>query len=173
MFFDLVLGLKNLFLKIKYRDTYCDIILSMIVSKIGVTPPPDHETPDLISKQGYNALQKALLMRLQEIAPNLTTYRAGPVAAAQIISNGKYVLEDARQIKKFQTDLNNCIKGPVPEQTRITSRDDISADTVEKLREYLKHKGYEQINIQANLGKERSDSAATRETVSSLSKSSL
>ena len=118
-------------------------------------------------------MQKALLMRLQEIAPNLTTYRAGPVAPAQIISNGKYVLEDARQIKKFQTDLNYFIKGTDPEKTRITSLDDISADTVEKLREYLKHKGYEQINIQANLGKERSDSAATRETVSSLSKSSL
>lgn len=40
MFFDLVLGLKKLFLKIKYRDTYCDIILSMVVNKIGVTPPP-------------------------------------------------------------------------------------------------------------------------------------
>jgi hypothetical protein len=64
MFFDLVLGLKNLFLKIKYRDTYCDIILSIIIKQIGVIPTPDHETRDLISKQGYNTLQKALLMRL-------------------------------------------------------------------------------------------------------------
>lgn len=103
MFFDLVLGLKNLFLKIKYRDTYCDIILSMIVNRMS-TPHSDRNISDLKSTQGYDTLQEQLLMRLQEIAPNLTTYQAGSVGAAQIISNGEYVLKDDREIKKFQAD---------------------------------------------------------------------
>lgn len=56
---------------------------------------------------------------------------------------------------------------------RITSLDDISADTVKELLIYLNKKGYQQRNIQADLGKERSDSAATREAVSNLSRPSL
>lgn len=57
---------------------------------------------------------------------------------------------------------------------RITSLDDISADTVKELLiKYLENKGYQQINIQAALRKKRNDSAATRETVSNLSKPSL
>jgi hypothetical protein len=140
-------------------------------------PPPDHETRDLISTQGYNGLQKRLLLELQWIAPNLTTYQAGSVAPAQIISNGKYVLEDDREIRKFQADLNYFIQDidpENPEKPRITSLDDISADTVKELRKYLENKGYQQINIQADLkARDLNDSPATRETVSSLSKPSL
>ncbi len=57
---------------------------------------------------------------------------------------------------------------------RITSLDDISADTVKELLKYLKNKGYQQRNIQADLkARDLNDSPAIRETVSSLSKSSL
>lgn len=135
-------------------------------------PPPDRNISDLKSTQGYNALQKALLMRLQEIAPNLTTYQAGSVAAAQIISDGNYVLENDREIKKFQADLGYFIKGTDPKKTRITSLDDISADTVEELLIFLEKKGYKQRNIQADLEKKRSDSAGTRQAVANLSESS-
>ena len=167
MFFDLVLGLKNLFLKIKYRDTYCDIILSMVID--GINIPLDRNISDLKSTQGYNALQKALLIPLQEIAPNLTTYQAGPVAAAQIISNGKYVLEDPREIKKFQTDLNRFMAGSVNDNLGIRDLQRITWDDISRLLEFLKNKGYEERNIKAGLGKKRSD----REAVSSPSRASL
>jgi hypothetical protein len=174
MFFDLVLGLKNLFLKIKYRDTYCDIILSMAVNQIVVPPPPDHETRDLISTQGYNTLQKRLLIELQWIAPNLTTYQSGSVAPAQIISNGKYVLEHGREIKKLKADLNYFIQDidpENPEKPRITSLDYISADTVTELLEFLKKKGYQERNIAADLGARiKGGSCETRNDLLRLSK---
>ncbi|MEB3315826.1 MAG: hypothetical protein VKK32_06405 [Candidatus Melainabacteria bacterium] len=119
-------------------------------------------------------MQKALLVQLQEIAPNLTTYQAGSVAAAQIISDGNYVLKDAREIKKFQADLNYFIEGTDPKKTRITSLDDISADMVKELRKYLENKGYQQINIQADLkARDLNDSPATRQAVANLSRPSL
>jgi hypothetical protein len=150
MFFDLVLGLKNLFLKIKYRDTCCDIILSMIIKQIGVIPTPDHETRDLISKQGYNTLQKALLMRLQEIAPNLTTYQAGSVAPAQIISDGKYVLEDDREIRKIQAVLSDFMVGSVKDNLGIRDRQRITWDDTSRLLKFLRTKGYQERNIVAD-----------------------
>jgi hypothetical protein len=149
MFFDLVLGLKNLFLKIEYRDTYCDIILSMFISGMSTPPPPDREISDLKSTQGYNGWQKNLLIQLQKIAPNLTTYQSGPKAPAQIISNGKYVLKDAGEIRKFQADLNCFIQRS---NHRTGEANDINEQVVTELLEFLKKKGYQERNIAADLG---------------------
>lgn len=113
------------------------------------------------------------MIRLQGIAPNLTTYQSGAIAPAQIISNGDYVLKDAGEIRKFQADLNYFIKGADPEKPRITSLDDISADTVEELLKFLTNKGYQTRNIQAALQERIIDSAASREDVSNLSRPSL
>jgi hypothetical protein len=149
MFFDLVLGLKNLFLKIKYRDTYCDIILSMIISGMS-TPPPDRKISDLKSTQDDDTLQKALLVQLQKIAPNLTIYQAGPVAPAQIISDGKYVLEDNREIRKFQADLNDFMAGSVKDNLGIRDRQRITWDDTSRLLKFLEKKGYQERNIEAD-----------------------
>jgi hypothetical protein len=110
------------------------------------------------------------LIRLQQIAPNLTTYQAGPVAPAQIISNGDYVLKDAGEIRKFQADLNYFIKGADPKKPRITSLDDISADTVKELLKFLTNKGYQTRNIQPALQERTSDSPANRDDLSNLSR---
>jgi hypothetical protein len=135
-----------------------------------VSPPPqDHETRDLISKQGYSALQRALLIPLQEIAYDLTSYQAGSVAAAQIISNGKYVLEDPRQIKKFQADLDYFMAASDNDNLGIRDLQRITWDDISRLLKFLKTKAYEERNIKAGLGKKRSD----REAVSSLSRASL
>ena len=116
-------------------------------------------------------MQKELSIRLQGIAPNLTTYQAGSVGAAQIISNGEYVLKDDREIRKFQADLNYFIKGADPEKPRITSLDDISADTVEELLKFLTNKGYQERNIAADLGARiKGGSCETRNDLLRLSK---
>ena len=122
----------------------------MIIKQIGVIPTPDHETRDLISKQGYNTLQKALLMRLREIAPNLTTYQAGSVAAAQIISNGEYVLKHAGEIKKFQAVLSDFMVGSVKDNLGIRDRQRITWDDTSRLLKFLEKKGYQERNIEAD-----------------------
>ena len=121
-------------------------------------------------------MQKELLIPLQDIAPDLASYQAGSIAAAQIISNGKYVLTEkyAREIKKFQTVLSDFIQGTDPEKPRIASLDDISADTVQELLIYLKEKGYQQRNIQAEFGARiLHNPSEIRENLSNLSTPSL
>ena len=57
---------------------------------------------------------------------------------------------------------------------RITSLDDISADTVQELLIYLKEKGYQQRNIQAEFGARiLHNPSEIRENLSNLSTPSL
>lgn len=101
----------------------------------------------VLEKSEISQAEKFLLKRLLSLTPDLTTYQSGPKAPAQIISNGKYVLKDAGEIRKFQADLQSFIKTPDSQgRSRLMSTEDITPDLIK----FLKSKGYKESNIKAD-----------------------
>ena len=85
------------------------------------------------------------MKKLLSLTPNLTTYQSGPKAPSQIIADGKYVLKDSSERKKFEADLRFFITSLDSQgRSRLMSTKDITPDLVK----FLEVKGYQQRNIE-------------------------